>query len=321
MSPLARSMRARVLMGAGAAVCAVLALGFLTIGATGTWAFVLSFRGDKLVTIALVAWAIPFSTVLFHTLSNNQILTPSIMGFDALFVLVQTLGVFLLGSAQVAGLDPRLVFVGELAVMTLFSMTLYWSLYARMSHALEVLLLVGIICGVLFRSIAGLLQRLIDPGEFLVLQDRIFASFSSASDAEQACAAVIICVTSLWAWVRLPSLDAMLLGRSGAVAVGVNYDRIAKEIFLIVTFQVAASTALVGPITFFGLLVVHLAYRLLPGAPHRMTIPLAVLIGGVLLIGAQIVLERLLGFIGTVGMVVEFIGGIAFILLLIGARK
>lgn len=321
MNPVARVTRARMLMGLGAAGCIVLAVGFLTINAVGDWGFVLSLRGSKLVTIALVAWAIPFSTVLFHTLSNNQILTPSIMGFDALFVLVQTLGVFILGSVQVSILDPHLVFAGELVVMSAFSMALYWLLYARMSHAIEVLLLVGIICGVLFRSVAGLLQRLIDPGEFLVLQDRLFASFNSASSGEQACAALIICLSTLWAWVRFPSLDAMLLGRSGAVAVGVNYDRIAKETFLIVTLQVAAATALVGPITFFGLLVVHLTYRLLPGAPHRLTIPLSVLIGGTLLIGAQVILERLLGFLGTVGMVVEFIGGIAFILLLIGSRK
>ena len=321
MTPRARRARAGLLFGSGSVLCAMLALAFLTLGATGDWSFILSFRGDKLLTIALVAWAVPFSTVLFHTLSNNQILTPSIMGFDALFVLVQTLGVFLLGSVQISQFDARLVFVGELMVMTLFSMSLYWLLYARMSRSLEVLLLVGIICGVLFRSISGLLQRMIDPGEFLVLQDRIFASFSGASGTEQACATVLICATSLWAWVRFPSLDAMLLGRDGATAVGVDYDRIAKEIFLIVTFQVAASTALVGPITFFGLLVVHLVYRLLPGAPHRMMIPLSVLLGAVLLIGAQVILERVLGFIGTVGMVVEFVGGIAFILLLIGTRK
>lgn len=321
MSPAARSLRARMLMGGAAALCAALVLAFLTVGATGDWSFILSFRGDKLITIGLVAWAVPFSTVLFHTLSNNQILTPSIMGFDALFVLVQTLGVFLLGSAQVAMMDPALVFGFELAVMTLFSFGLYQLLYSGMSRSLELLLLVGIICGVLFRSVAGLLQRLIDPSEFLVLQDRVFASFSGATPSEQACAAVLIGISSLWAWYRLPALDAMMLGRDRAIAVGVNHKQLTMEIFLIVTFQVAASTALVGPITFFGLLVVHLAYRLLPGAPHRMTIPLSVLLGFLLLVGAQVMLERILGFIGTVGMIVEFLGGIVFVLLLIGRRQ
>ena len=321
MSPADRSMRARVLITGTTALCAGLILAFLTIGATGDWGFVLSFRGDRLITIALVAWAVPFSTVLFHTLSNNQILTPSIMGFDALFVLIQTLGVFLLGSAEVGAMDPRLVFAGELAIMTLFSVGLYRLLYARMTRSLELLLLVGIICGVLFRSVAGLLQRLIDPGEFLVLQDRIFASFSGVSSSEQLSAAVLIGLSSAWAWYRLPAIDAMLLGRDGSIAVGVDHKRLSLEIFLIVTFQVAATTALVGPITFFGLLVVHLAYRLLPGAPHGMLIPLSVLLGSVLLVGAQVLLERLLGLIGTVSMIVEFVGGVVFVLLLIGGRR
>lgn len=321
MSPALRFLRARTLFAGAALISGLLVLAFLTVGATGAWSFVLPFRGDRLITIALVAWAVPFSTILFHTLSNNQILTPSIMGFDALFVLTQTIGVYLLGSARIGGMDPRLVFAGELIVMTLFSLALYRLLYTRMSRSIELLLLVGIICGVLFRSVAGLLQRLIDPSEFLVLQDRIFASFSGATNAEQLCAAVVIVLSSIWAWVRLPAIDVMLLGRDRALAVGVDHNRLSLEMFLIVTFQVAATTALVGPITFFGLLVVHLAYRLLPGAPHRLLIPLSVLIGLVLLVGAQVVLERLLGFIGTVGMIVEFVGGIVFILLLIGGRR
>lgn len=321
MTPATRSLRARKVLGGGAVLCAALVLAFLTVGASGSWSFILSFRGDKLITIALVAWAVPLSTILFHTLSNNQILTPSIMGFDALFVLVQTLAVFLLGSTVVARIDPVLVFGAELALMTLFSLALYRLLYVRLSQSLELLLLVGIICGVLFRSIAGLLQRLIDPGEFLVLQDRIFASFSSATPSEQACAAVLIVGSSLWAWVRLPAIDAMMLGRDRAIAVGVNHRQLSVELFLIVTFQVAAATALVGPITFFGLLVVHLVYRLLPGASHRITIPLSVMLGFLLLISAQVVLERILGFVGTVGMIVEFLGGIVFVLLLIGSRR
>lgn len=320
MSPAARLLRARTLFVASVLFLGVLVLAFLTVGATGDWSFILPFRGDRLLTIALVAWAVPFSTILFHTLSNNQILTPSIMGFDALFVLIQTIGVYFLGSSRISGMNPQLVFTGELVVMTLFSLALYRLLYARMSRSIELLLLVGIICGVLFRSVAGLFQRLIDPGEFLVLQDRIFASFSGATNSEQLCAAIVIALSSAWAWYRLPAIDVMLLGRDRAIAAGVDHNRLSLEIFLIVTFQVAATTALVGPITFFGLLVVHLAYRLLPGAPHRMLIPLSVLIGAVLLISAQVVLERLLGFVGAVGMIVEFVGGIAFVLLLIGRR-
>ncbi|MHC9235655.1 iron chelate uptake ABC transporter family permease subunit [Pseudooceanicola sp. 502str34] len=317
MSPDARFHRARLLALSLGGLMALAVAVYMTLGAVGSWSFVLSYRGEKLLTILLVAWAVPVSTVLFHVISRNQILTPSIMGFDALFMLIQTLAVFLIGAATVTQWNPVLVFLGELTAMVAFSTLLFRWLFGRIAQSLELLLLVGIIFGVLFRSVAGLLQRLIDPGEFLVLQDRLFASFSGADPQVLAMSAALVAAASLWAIWRLPAIDAMILGRDGALAVGVPHRRLTAEVFLIVTLLVAASTALVGPITFFGLLVANLAYRLLPGAPLRLTLPLAGLLGALLLVGAQVVLERVLGFTGTVGMVIEFLGGLLFILLLI----
>lgn len=317
MSPDARFHRARVLALSLGGLMALAVAVYMTLGAVGSWSFVLSYRGEKLLTILLVAWAVPVSTVLFHVISRNQILTPSIMGFDALFMLIQTLAVFLIGAATVTQWPPVLVFLGELTAMVAFSTLLFRWLFGRIAQSLELLLLVGIIFGVLFRSVAGLLQRLIDPGEFLVLQDRLFASFSGADPQVLAMSAALVAAASLWAIWRLPAIDAMILGRDGALAVGVPHRRMTAEVFLIVTLLVAAATALVGPITFFGLLVANLAYRLLPGAPLRLTLPLAGLLGALLLVGAQVVLERVLGFTGPVGMVIEFLGGLLFILLLI----
>ncbi|MBY6090457.1 iron chelate uptake ABC transporter family permease subunit [Maritimibacter alkaliphilus] len=317
MSPDTRIHRARVLALSLGGLMALAVAVYMTLGAVGSWSFVLSYRGEKLLTILLVAWAVPVSTVLFHVISRNQILTPSIMGFDALFMLIQTLAVFLIGAATVTQWPPVLVFLGELTAMVAFSTLLFRWLFGRIAQSLELLLLVGIIFGVLFRSVAGLLQRLIDPGEFLVLQDRLFASFSGADPQVLAMSAALVAAASLWAIWRLPAIDAMILGRDGALAVGVPHRRMTAEVFLIVTLLVAAATALVGPITFFGLLVANLAYRLLPGAPLRLTLPLAGLLGALLLVGAQVVLERVLGFTGTVGMVIEFLGGLLFILLLI----
>ncbi|MCA0920413.1 iron chelate uptake ABC transporter family permease subunit [Pseudooceanicola nanhaiensis] len=317
MSPDARFHRARLLALSLGGLMALAVAVYMTLGAVGSWSFVLSYRGEKLLTILLVAWAVPVSTVLFHVISRNQILTPSIMGFDALFMLIQTLAVFLIGAATVTQWNPVLVYLGELAAMVAFSTLLFRWLFGRIAQSLELLLLVGIIFGVLFRSVTGLLQRLIDPGEFLVLQDRLFASFSGADPQVLAMSAALVAAASFWAIWRLPAIDAMILGRDGALAVGVPHRRLTAEVFLIVTLLVAASTALVGPITFFGLLVANLAYRLLPGAPLRLTLPLAGLLGALLLVGAQVVLERVLGFTGTVGMVIEFLGGLLFILLLI----
>src|SRR3954447_11807585 len=71
---------------------------FMTLDARGKWSFVLTFRGTKVAAMVLVGYSIAVSTVLFQTVSNNRILTPSIMGFDFLYRLIQTSLVFFLGA-------------------------------------------------------------------------------------------------------------------------------------------------------------------------------------------------------------------------------
>ena len=79
------------------AVAAVASIAlFMFVGITGSWGFAIPFRGRKVAAMVLVAVAIGVSTVLFQTITANRILTPSIMGFDSLYLLVQTLLMFVL---------------------------------------------------------------------------------------------------------------------------------------------------------------------------------------------------------------------------------
>ncbi len=80
---------------------------FMTLGAKGNWAFTLGFRGTKLAAMILVAYSIAVSTVLFQTVTGNRILTPSIMGFDALYILIQTVAVFVFGAVHINGIGPN----------------------------------------------------------------------------------------------------------------------------------------------------------------------------------------------------------------------
>lgn len=304
------------------ALTVVSAVCFMTLGARGDWSFILSFRGTKLAAMALVAYAIAVSTVLFQTITNNRILTPSIMGFDALYALLQTLLVFFLGAASVSTMEPRLLFLVEVAMMVCFSLLLYRILFSGAVRSLHLLMLVGIIFGVLFRSIAGFLQRIIDPNEFVVLQDRLFASFNSIDSTLLGISALLILLVSLAAWRISHTFDVMALGRETAISLGVDHKRVTMIILMLVTILVSVSTALVGPVTFFGLLVANLAYIVMPSARHRYVLPAAVFISLVCLIGGQTVLERLLAFDTALSIVIEFAGGIFFILFVLrGAAR
>ncbi|MBB4122974.1 iron chelate uptake ABC transporter family permease subunit [Martelella radicis] len=292
-------------------------IAFMTLGARGSWAFVLGFRGVKLAALVLVAYAIAVSTVLFQTVVGNRILTPSIMGFDALYILLQTVLVFALGAGGLNAMDPRLMFVLEAALMTGFALLLFRWLFSGATRSIHLVMLVGILFGGLFRSLSAFMQRLIDPADFVVLQDRFFASFNTANTDLLGISTVIILAVSVLAWRLLPDLDIMLTGRETAIALGVSHARVVTLTLFAVTILVSVSTALVGPVTFFGLLVANLAYMLMPSGRHRAVLPAAILIAVIALVGGQTVLERVFSFGTALSIIVEFAGGIFFIFMLL----
>ncbi|GEO12443.1 iron chelate uptake ABC transporter family permease subunit [Microvirga aerophila] len=290
---------------------------FMTVGAKGSWGFVLPFRGTKILSMVLVGYAIAVSTVLFQTVSHNRILTPSIMGFDALYILIQTGLIFLIGSGGVAMLDPCLLFACQVVLMIVFSGILYRWLFSGSSRSLHLLILVGIVFGVLFRSLSGFMQRVIDPNEFVVLQDRLFASFNNVDTSLLAVSAAAVLATSLVGWRFMHTYDVLALGRETSINLGVNHTRTVTIVLVLVAVLVSVSTALVGPVTFFGLLVASLAYQIAGSHKHALVLPVATLLAIVCLVGGQFVLERIFAFDTALSIVIDFVGGIVFLALLI----
>lgn len=304
-------------------VLVVISIGaFMFLNVRGSWSFVMWFRGTKLAGLILVAYAIAVSTVLFQTVTNNRILTPSIMGFDALYILIQTCLVVFLGSADTAAIDPRLRFGGEVLVMVVFSGLLYRWLFAGQERSLHVLVLVGIIFGVFFRSLSNFMQRVLDPNEFMVLQDSLFASFNSINATLLGISAVIVGVVSVIGLRLMHTYDVLMLGRPMAITLGLPYKRLVTLILILVAVLVSVSTALVGPVTFFGLLVVSLAHALVGNSKHHYVLPTAILLAILCLVGGQVILERVFAFDTALSIIIEFVGGLAFIFLILrrGAR-
>jgi len=306
---------ARLALLAAAALGCIAA--FMTLGANGQWDFVLPFRGAKLAAMLLVAYAVAVSSVLFQTITHNRILTPAIMGFDALYLLIQAVVVYAFGQAAATASHPVAAFALEVGAMTLFACVLFRWLFGDAARSLHLMMLVGIIFGLLFRSLSSFMMRLIDPNEFLVLQDRMFASFNSVrTGLLPAALAAVLAATLLLARMRR-CYDVLALGRDTAVNLGVNYRRSLLLTLAAVAVLVSVSTALVGPVTFFGLLASNLAYRVMGSDRHRHTVPAAVLLGVIFLVGGQALLERVLSLNTTVSVVIEFVGGLLFLVLIL----
>lgn len=295
---------------------------FMTIDVKGNWGFVLQYRGQKLAGLLLVACTVAISTVLFQTVTNNRILTPSIMGFDALYVLVQTAIMFFFGTGVFALMDPFQRFGMEVVLMIGFSGLLFRWLFLGEERSLHLVVLIGIICGIFFRSLSNFMQRMLDPNAFQVLQDSFFASFSTIDPTLLKLSWGVVAVMGLVLWRVGHVFDVLNLGRATAINLGVNYRRSVIVILLIISVLVAISTALVGPITFFGLLVASLAHGLIGNSRHRYILPAAMLLAVICLVGGQTLLERVFAFDTALSIIIEFLGGIVFIVLVIrGAAK
>lgn len=305
------------MLGLLAAIAGLAAAAFMTIGVDGQWSFAMPLRGGKLATLALCAAAVAVSSVLFQTITLNRLLTPGVMGFDALYVLIQTVLVYFMGSGFVASAHPRLMFLGETAIMLGFVLLLHRWLFAGRRRSIEMLVLLGLVLGVLFRSLSGFLQRLIEPNEFLFLQDRFYASFNHPSTELLLISALAIGGCLWWVFSRLAVFDVLALGRETAINLGVDYRRATVLILLVIGVMVSVSTALVGPVTFFGLLVANLAHVVMRSSRHAVLLPAAILLALAMLVGGQTLLEHVLAFDTNLRVIVDFFGGIAFILILL----
>ena len=240
-------------------------------------------------------------------------LRPSGKGYESL---LQTSAIFFLGSVRWTALGSGTRYALEVGLMVGVSVALYlWLLVAR-DRGLHLLVLVGIVFGVLFRSFSGLMQRLLDPTEFAVLQAASFASFNTFDTTLLLPTLVTVAVVLVLVTRSHAALDVLALGREPATALGVAYRRSVVVLLVAVSALVAVSTALVGPVAFFGLLVANLAYTLAGSPFHRHVLPVAALLAVVMLVGGQVVFERAFGMAGTLSMVIEFAGGLVFLALL-----
>ncbi|MFC5067137.1 iron chelate uptake ABC transporter family permease subunit [Flaviflagellibacter deserti] len=294
---------------------------FMTLGLRGNLAFVLELRGIRLCALIVVGVAIGVSTVLFQTVTRNRILTPSIMGLDALFVLGQTTLVFVLGGLGFSSLDPRLTFAGEIGLLMVLALALFLPML-RAQMDMGMLLLVGVVLGVLFRSLTSLIARLIDPNDFAVAQQASFASFNDLEPNLLALSAVLTMLGAIVAWRMRHELDVISLGADAAIGLGIAWRSAVTGILILVAALVAVSTALVGPVAFLGLIAVALGERMIDTRRHGVLLPTVALVAVAILVCGQILFQHMLGSASALGVVVEFVGGIVFLaLLLAGVRR
>ncbi|GIO24545.1 iron chelate uptake ABC transporter family permease subunit [Oceanobacillus sp. J11TS1] len=304
-----------------AAVAVILMVLYVVYGLTGNLDYILPRRLLKLLAICLTGGAIAFATTIFMTITNNRILTPSVLGLDSLYMLVQTIIIFFFGSNMMVLLGGTVNYLISIMCMVLFSLVLYQFLFKGEKNNIYFLLLVGMILGTFFGSFTDFMQVLIDPNEFMIVQDRMFASINNVNTDLLYISIGIIVLTFIYFMRFYKYLDVLALGREEAINLGVPYHYVVKRLLIIVVILISVATALIGPITFLGLLVVNVSYELMKTYRHFYIIWGAVLISIIALVGGQFLVERLFTFSTTISVIINFIGGLYFIYLLLKENR
>ena len=288
----------------------------MPVGSEGFWR-IANLRLTNVTVMAVVAVAQAVATVAFQTVTNNRIITPSIMGFESLYRVVQTGSVYLFGVAGLVAIQGLWQFGLQIAIMVALAMLLYgWLLSGRYAN-LQIMLLIGIIIGGGLGAIATFMQRLLTPSEFDVLAARLFGNVSNA-DAGYLPLAIPLCVAAAaLLWARSRRLNVMALGADTATSLGVNHRRELLIVLFLVAVLMATSTALVGPMTFLGFLVATLAYQFADSYDHRLVFPVAVLTAFTILTGAYFVMRHIFSAQGVVSILIEFVGGIVFLIVIL----
>ena len=313
-----RTTRTLVLLGV---LCAGFATAYLLWDVQGNWSYALDLRTRQLASLVVVGAAVGASSLVFQTIAGSRILTPGVMGFDSLYVLIQTLIVSVLGPSalQLMGVPER--FILNTALLAGFGLLLFRWLFRGHSRNLFVLVLVGIVIGSFFASLSTFASRMLSPDDYLTLQSVLFASFTTV-DVELLAVTTVVAVVGMGALVPLlRRLDVVDLGKDAATGLGLDYHRIVTTSLVVVTVLVATSTALVGPMLFLGLLVANLARQLVATHRHTVLVPVAGLVGALATVGGQFLVTHVFALNTTLSVVVNLVGGLYFLYLLLKAVR
>ncbi len=283
--------------------------------------FAMKLRIPRLMVMLITAAAIGGASMVFQSIINNTIVTPCLLGMNSLYTLIHTAVVFFLGSGSFIAVNANLSFAMDVVLMGITATVIYSWIFKKTSYNVLYVLLVGTVLTSLFGSIQTTLTRVMDPNEYDALLTSLVASFSNVN-SEIIVFSLILLGGIVFVLRRdLALLDVLTLGKEQAVNLGVDYDRCVRRLLLGVTLCIAVATAMVGPISFLGLIIANLSRQLLKTFRHSQLMLGAALFGMIVLVGGQLITEHVYRYAVPVSVFITVGGGLYFLYLLLTRKK
>lgn len=283
--------------------------------------YIIPNRVSRLLVMIIGGACIALSSILFQTITENKILTPSIMGYESIYVLFQSLLVFFLGMGSALYFNEGVNFILSSLVIIVFSWLVHHFMMKKEGGNVYFLLLFGLVLTLVITSFNQLIQFSISPGEFSMLMSYSQASFNRSTGYEILLSLIVMVVISIYIYRATPLFDVLLLGRYQSKSLGLDYDPVVKKSLFMISILVAISTSLIGPTAFMGILVANMAYFLSVSPKHKTIFSIGVAFSIGVFVVAQILVEHVFNYKTTVGILVNLMCGFYFIILVISQRR
>ena len=270
-----------------------------------------------LTAMIIAAVCQSLSTVTFQSITSNRIITPSLLGFEALYSTIHTSTIFFFGASAFINFSGIGSFVFQVVVMVLMCLILYGWLLSGKYGNLQLMLLVGVIMGTGLKSLSSFMRRLLAPSEFDILQARLFGSVNNADPEYFPLAIPVVIIAALLLLAYSKKLNVVSLGKDCSTSLGVKHQTHVIYALILVSVLMSISTALVGPLTFYGFLVATLSYQAAPTYDHRYIFPMALAIGFLIITGAYFFMYHIFKAQGVVSVIIEMFGGITFLIVIL----
>lgn len=297
-----------------------LAIAFLLLGSGFDFAYVIPKRITRLAAMVIAGVCIAYSSVIFQTISGNRILTPSIMGYEAIYLLFQALLILVLGTQSLVLLGRNGNVLLSILLMLGYSCLIHRWLFRDGRNNLYLLLLLGLVLSMVMATFTQFIQLKISPGEFSIFQGFNYASFNKAQPAQVMYSGLLVAAVCFIARRKLAVLDVLALGRDQAISLGVDYQRSVRLQLALIAILVAVSTSLVGPTAFMGVFVANITYALARTARHRVTLPMSSAIAIAIFIIAQYLVEQMFNYNTSVSILINLVCGMYFLALMVRTR-
>ena len=318
-----RSNRRKLLILA--AIVLLCAAGYMLVGVNFSnpklFAYAMKIRTPKLVVMLITAFSIGGASLVFQSIINNTIVTPCLLGMNSLYTLIHTAVVFFLGSASIVSTNANLSFGVDVVLMGITATIIYSWIFQKTKHNVLYVLLVGTVLTSFFSSIQTTLTRVMDPNEYDTLLNTLVASFSNINSEIILFSLVLLAGVIFALRKELALLDVLTLGKEQAINLGVDYDRCIRRLLLGVTLCIAVATAMVGPISFLGLIIANLSRQLLKTFRHTQLVLGSALFGMAVLVGGQLIVEHVYSYSVPVSVFITVGGGLYFLYLLLTRKK